>query len=109
MTIKHWADRLIDNEIKGATVAMLAEIDDLRAAIGQPESEPVAYSVGNTLHWHTGKGLTNAQLYAAPQAAGYVPLSDEDIKLIQHSDPAYMTCSCISFARAIERAVRGGE
>jgi hypothetical protein len=33
MTIKPWADRLIDNDVKGATVAMLAEIDDLRTAM----------------------------------------------------------------------------
>jgi uncharacterized membrane-anchored protein len=32
--IKPWADRLLDNEVKGATVAMLAEIDKLRAYIG---------------------------------------------------------------------------
>ena len=33
MTIKPWVDRLIDNDIKGATAAMLAEIDELRAAM----------------------------------------------------------------------------
>jgi hypothetical protein len=31
--IKPWADRLLDNEVKGATVAMLAEIDELRASL----------------------------------------------------------------------------
>lgn len=36
-----------------------------------------------------------------------VPLSDEQIKAIQYSDPAFMTCSCVAFAHAIERAVRG--
>lgn len=34
----------------------------------QPLSaEPVAYSIGNTLHWHEGKGVTNAELYLGPQ------------------------------------------
>lgn len=32
------------------------------------KGEPVAYSVGNTLKWHEGKGMTNTQLYAAPKA-----------------------------------------
>lgn len=27
---------------------------------------PVAYSEGRTLSWHKGRGVTNAQLYAAP-------------------------------------------
>jgi len=31
--VKPWADRLIDNEVKGATVAMLAEINELRAEL----------------------------------------------------------------------------
>lgn len=28
--------------------------------------DPVAYSVGRTLHWHEGRGVSDAQLYAAP-------------------------------------------
>ena len=28
-------------------------------------TEPVAYSVGRTLHWHEGKGVNDAQLYLA--------------------------------------------
>jgi regulator of replication initiation timing len=37
--IKPWADRLLDNA-KGATVAMLEEIDELRAVLGDlPESQ----------------------------------------------------------------------
>lgn len=28
--------------------------------------EPVAYSVGRALHWHQGRGVTDAQLYIAP-------------------------------------------
>lgn len=29
-------------------------------------AEPVAYSIGRTLHWHPGRGINDAQLYAAP-------------------------------------------
>ena len=32
-------------------------------------------------------------------------LTDEEIKRIQMSDPAYMTCSCPAFARQVEAAV----
>lgn len=38
----------------------------LRAALAEPVQEPVAYSVGRTLHWHEGNGVNDAQLYAAP-------------------------------------------
>jgi DNA-binding transcriptional LysR family regulator len=31
--VKPWADKLLDNDVKGATVAMLAEIDELRAEL----------------------------------------------------------------------------
>lgn len=37
--IKMWADRLLDNEVRGATVAMLAEISDLRAALAKAEQD----------------------------------------------------------------------
>ena len=84
----------------------------LRTAIAQDDSEPVAYSSGNTLHWHKGKGLTDAQLYAAPQVANdYVPLSDEQI-----DDITKKTWPCVSDVvmpaylaayRGYARAVRG--
>ena len=32
----------------------------------EPVQEPVAYSEGRTLHWHKGKGVSDAQLFAAP-------------------------------------------
>ena len=32
----------------------------------QRPAEPVAYSVGRTLHWHEGRGVSDAQLFAAP-------------------------------------------
>ena len=41
-------------------------MEDLRAALAAPEQEPAAYSVGRSLNWHHGRGVTNAQLYAAP-------------------------------------------
>jgi len=31
--VKPWADKLLDNDVKGATVAMLAEIAELRAEL----------------------------------------------------------------------------
>jgi hypothetical protein len=40
--------------------------------------EPVAYSVGNTLHWHEGRGVSNAQLYAHAQPA-QVPSVDAEL------------------------------
>jgi hypothetical protein len=42
----------------------------LRQLLEQPEpvQEPVAYSVGRTLHWHEGRGVNDAQLYTTPPA-----------------------------------------
>ena len=31
-------------------------------------AQPVAYSIGNTLHWHDGRGVSDAQLYAGASA-----------------------------------------
>ena len=42
--IKTWADRVLDNDVKGTTVAMLAEIDELRAELAKiksPSAQPV--------------------------------------------------------------------
>ena len=39
------------------------------AAPNVPSGEPVAYASGRTLHWHAGRGVTDAQLYATPQPA----------------------------------------
>lgn len=39
MTIKQWADRLMDNEVKGTAVAMLAEIAELRTELECNEKE----------------------------------------------------------------------
>lgn len=79
-------------------------ITALREAIQAAEKaqEPVAYSVGNTLHWHEGKGMTNVQLYAAPPAK---TLSDERIEAIyaEHIGDKGMR---FAFARAIEMEIR---
>jgi hypothetical protein len=52
---------------------LLQKVAQLRVAAHPhqpaPSAEPVAYSVGRTLHWHEGQGITDAQLYAAPQPA----------------------------------------
>ena len=42
--------------------ALKAEISALRA------QKPVAFSRGNTLYWHPGAGVTNAQLFESPIA-----------------------------------------
>jgi len=42
-----------------------------------PYQEPIAQSIGNTLHWHEGKGATNVQLHSWPQhPARQYPLPD---------------------------------
>ena len=90
-------------------------IDDLTAHIDAPEPEPVAYSVGNSLHWHTGKGVKNAQLYTLPAPAK--PLTDEGILdiAVRHTvlfdDLAigYQSHKIIEFSRAIEAAHGIGE
>jgi len=48
-------------------------IEVLRQLLEQPapvqsaeRGEPVAYSVGRTLHWHEGRGVNDAQLYTTP-------------------------------------------
>lgn len=41
-------------------------------------AEPVAYSIGRTLHWHPGRGVNDAQLYAAPPQRE--PLTDEQMR-----------------------------
>ena len=59
----------------------------LAAAQPAPVQEPVAYSVGRTLHWHEGKGVNDAQLYTTPpaaQPAAWVGLTEEDRE--QHRD-----------------------
>jgi hypothetical protein len=51
-------------------------ITALRTAIEQAEkAEPVAYSIGRTLHWHEGRGVNDAQLYTPPAPAA--PVQEE--------------------------------
>jgi len=53
-------------------------------ALAAPVQEPVAYSVGRTLHWHEGRGVNDAQLYTTLPAApvqepiGYFTVNDYD-------------------------------
>ena len=42
----------------------------------EPVQEPVAYSVGRTLHWHEGKGVNDAQLYLAPPQRPAEPVQE---------------------------------
>ena len=62
----------------------MAEIARLKAAQPAPVQEPVAYSVGRTLHWHEGRGVSDAQLYTTPpaQPADWVGLTPEDEEVI---------------------------
>ena len=50
----------------------------LYAAPPKRPAEPAAYSVGRTLHWHDGKGGSDAQLFAAPPQRK--PLTEEKIE-----------------------------
>ncbi len=51
-------------------------VNTLRTAIEQAEKqEPVAYSIGRTLHWHEGRGVNDAQLYTPPAPAA--PVQEE--------------------------------
>lgn len=81
--------------------ALLAARTALKAALAEPVQEPVAYSVGRTLHWHEGKGVNDAQLYLAPPQRK--PLSTEQILDLFDSHNVYGT-KWVEFARAVERA-----
>lgn len=102
--------RLLAKANSEALGAALVERDALQAKLdAMGKGEPVAYSVGNTLKWHEGKGMTNAQLCAAPQALAPEPLTDERITEIARywsnsSFASSATRFCTDFARAIESA-----
>ena len=90
----------------------------LCAAIAQGESEPVAWmdkQQGAFSFMGSGKyGPTWIPLYAAPQVADYVPLSDGQIytAYIEASNQTLRPQDeriAIEFARAVERAVRGAK
>lgn len=64
--------------------------------------DPVAYSVGRTLHWHEGKGITDAQLYAAAgETEGALDLAEVEliekaaIKVGMKSLLNYGAASCV--------------
>ena len=102
MTIKPWVDRLIDNDIKGATAAMLAEIDELRAAMHTDQlllevaresaqraideleklqqQKPIAY-----LAWHDGKPCWSDDDCVCEDAV--YPVHDDDDRV---SMPVYL-------------------
>lgn len=62
------ADMPIPDGYYSASNEVISKLD---AALAQPAAsgEPVAFSIGRTLHWHEGQGRTDAQLYATPQPA----------------------------------------
>lgn len=95
MTIKPWADRIIDGDVKGATVAMLAEIDELRVELEKIKSQqPVArvYDAGGMqLEVEFLRGQTpevGSELYLSAGAqpapdvslmAGWIRAADEEM------------------------------
>ena len=63
---KEQRHKAMDDDVKQVNDAIAAG----KAAIETAEKqEPVAYSVGRTLHWHEGRGVSDAQLYTTPPAA----------------------------------------
>jgi len=53
-------------ELVDAAIGQAVVAERYKAArLADPVQEPVAYSVGRTLHWHQGCGVTDAQLYTA--------------------------------------------
>jgi hypothetical protein len=54
---------------------LMAENEALRAALAEPV-EPVAYSVGRTLHWHEGRGISDVQLYTSPPQRPAEPVQE---------------------------------
>lgn len=90
---------LIDLNVAIATDPAVNGGMSLQPAVPQ---EPVAYSVGNTLLWHIGKGLFNAQLYASP--IQWPRLTDGEIEEICWTE---LDNRMLSFARDIEKKVRG--
>ena len=75
-----------------------AAITALKQALAEPEQEPVAYSIGRTLHWHDGKGVDDAQLFAAPTPRK--PLSLDEIEALLWDGEKLRTN--VEYARAIE-------
>lgn len=83
-------------------------ITEYRTAPAHP-AQPVAFSVGRTLHWHEGNGITDAQLYANPagDAIRDEVLNDDQIEDIWAavSPPFDGEVDMIEYAREIESAV----
>jgi len=69
--IKHYEAALKAAFPQGASGEAFEHWNKARTAIEAAEKqEPVAYSIGRTLHWHEGRGVNDAQLYthSAPAA-----------------------------------------
>ena len=108
------------NHARSTASSCDAAIEALRAAIAQGESETYGWMRSGGGWVYSGEfaeqdAKTDAKkcggtckafpVYTAPQVAGYVPLSDEDIDGIGST---YEPHSRRKFARLVERAVRGG-
>ena len=106
---RKWPDR--HDTLQMAEHETVTEALALLAKWGQPAQAeaPVAYSIGNTLKWHEGKGLTNAQLYTAPQPVEREPLTNaQREKIIEAVDWYNFPQDVID---AVERAhgIKGGQ
>ena len=81
-------------------------VTEALALLAQAEA-PAAYSIGNTLKWHEGKGLTNAQLYTAPQPVAREPLSHAQAKALvlkYGNDPLNLV-----FQVELAHGIKGGQ
>ena len=67
--------------------------------------EPVAYSVGRTLHWHEGRGVDDAQLFASPPRREWVSLTDEGLAELARQEELLLICDDFDALREIARAV----
>lgn len=68
-------------KVAEAVLAAQAKSEAPQPASSAPDegAVAVAYSNGRTLHWHAGRGITDAQLYAGPVQPVQASLSDEQV------------------------------
>ena len=106
------------SDAEGVGSALPDVMKALRAAIAHGESEPVAWMADSGTCVKPDERMNETYyhipLYAAPQVADYVPLSDGEIytAYIEATNQTLRPQDerlALAFARAIERAVRGGK
>jgi hypothetical protein len=115
LTELEWADdwvACLEGNDRGGYGELTNAITAAREYLAAPEqSEPVGYAYANqdfigSVIGAKGEWAPNEiALYTHP-APYPTELTDEEIRAVQMSDPAYMTNSCIAFARAVLAAQR---